>query len=553
MYGQQGDEDGKSLMRRQSQMETDRSVLDTHCNEIAELVLPMMARFQQQGDMVKGDKRTNKLMEGTSPHALIRYASAIEGFLTPRGERWSKLTTNNKELNKSPKVKQYFEDINELLFNVRYDQRAGFSSQIHECLIGIGAFGTTGLFPDGRLTGGVTGRLVPSMTYKSIPLVQLYVSENGAGFADTAHRKFKHTARNFVADFKDQCPEIVAKHAEKEPDREFDLLHVIMPNPEHRAGALGPKGMRYASWYVFPETGQTIRRGGYNTQRYAIARGIKGPGEVYGRSPAMLLLPEIKTINEMRRGLLRAQHMTLNPPTLLHSEFGSNFNIEPRALNYGMVSADGRPLAIPLQMGNTFPPTEREMERIRSLINDGFLLSLFQVLVNRNSQETATMTLQKAKEQAIILSPLIGKLQTEFLGNIIESEIDILAENGALPRMPQELIEAEGEYSVMYKSDIQRALEAGEIEAYGNWLNDASPMAGVNPDVLEIVDHEALLAEAAEKRGISSRFIRTPEQLAVLRKQKAQQRAMVQAVPAAEAAANIDQTRAKTEQLRRIA
>jgi hypothetical protein len=548
-----GDELGKSLMRRQAQLESDRSTLDSHCQEIAELVIPMMSVFFKQGDHTKGDKRTNKLMEGTSPHALMRYASAIEGFLTPRGERWSKLTTNNKDLNKIPRVKGYFEDINDLLFKVRYDQRAGFGSQIYECLLGVGSFGTTGLFPDGRVMVGAAGGLVPTMTYKSIPLVQLYISENGAGMADVAHRRFRHSARNWVADFKEECPERIRKTAEKEPDREFDCLHVVMPNPDYRRGALGTKGMKYASYYVDPESGATIRRGGYNTQRYAIARGTKAPGETYGRSPAMLILPEIKSINEMRRGLLRAQHMTLNPPTLLHSEFGSNFKMEPRSLNYGMVSADGRPLAIPYQMGNTFPATEREMERIRELINDAFLLTLFQVLVNKNSQETATMTLQKAKEQAVILSPLIGKLQTEFLGSMIESEIDILSEAGALPEMPPELIEAQGEYSVQYQSDIQRALETGEIEAYANWLNDASPMAQVNPELLEVVDHEGVLMDAAEKRGISSRFVRTKEQMEELRARKAQQQAAANALPIAAQATEIDKSAAQAEALRRRA
>ena len=534
-------------MRRQAQMETERSILDSHCQEIAELVLPMMSTFFEDTNSNRGGKRTNKLMEGSSPHALMRYASAIEGFLTPRGEKWSKLTTSDTALNRVPAVKEYFEGVNKLLFDVRYDQQSGFGSQIYECLLSVGAFGTTGLFPEGRVIVSDNGSLVPSMSYRSIPLVQLFISENSAGFVDTVHRKFKHTARNFVTDFKDATPEVVQRAVDKEPDREFDLVHVVMPNPEYRRGALGPKGMKYASYYVFPETGKTIRRGGYNTQRYAVARGTKGPGEIYGRSPAMLILPEIKTINQMRRDLLRASHMTLNPPTLLGSEIGANFAMEPRALNYGMVSPDGRPLAIPFQMGNTFPATEREMERIRQLINEAFLLTLFQILVQRNPGETATLTLQKAKEQAIILAPLIGKLQTEFLGSTIESEIDILTEAGAMPEMPDELIEAQGEYTIQYQSDIQRALEVSEIEAYHNWLADAGPMAEGKPELLEVVDHEGILMDAAEKRGISSRFIRTPDQLDGLRQARAQQQATAAAPALAEQAANIDNTMADTK------
>ena len=83
-------------------------------------------------------------------------------------------------------------------------------------------------------------------------------------------------------------------------DREFDLLHVVMPNPDYRRGALGHRGMKFASFYVDPECGKVVRRGGYNTQRYSVARGTKAPGEVYGRSPSMLILPEPLSMGRMR-------------------------------------------------------------------------------------------------------------------------------------------------------------------------------------------------------------------------------------------------------------
>src|SRR5690606_39049259 len=105
---------------------------------------------------------------------LTRYASAIEGFLVPRGERWSKLTTNDKSLNNAPRVKAFFDDANDLLFNVRYDPRAGFQSQMHGTLTGIGAFGTAGLFVDGTVKADNRGAISTGTRYTGIPLVNLY-------------------------------------------------------------------------------------------------------------------------------------------------------------------------------------------------------------------------------------------------------------------------------------------------------------------------------------------------------------------------------------------
>lgn len=544
------DIDGKSLARRHSQLKTARATLDAHCQEIAQLVLPMLSTFgQDMNGSTKGDKRTQKLMESTAPLALTRYASAVEGFLTPRGERWSKLTTNNKELNKSSRVKQYFSDANDLLFDVRYDPRAGFQSQIHECITGVGSFGTAGLFVDGKIRDGQRGNLSSGTTYTSTPLINIYISQGANGAVDTVHREWSHSARNCIADFGDECPEEIRNAAEKEPDKEFRIVHVVMPNTERKIGALGPRGMPFASYYLWLDKSEIISRGGYNTLRYAVARGTKAPGEHYGRSPAMTVLAEIKSINEMRRSLLRAQHMTLNPPTLIHSELGANLKLRPGDQNFGMVSADGRPLAIPFQMGNQFPPTEREMERIRTVINDAFLITLFQILIER-PQQTATESLQRAKEQAVLISPLIGKLQSEFLGQIIESELDILSVYGALPQMPPELIEAQGEYSITYQSDIVRALSAGEVEAYHNFMSDIAPMAQVKPEILETVDHLGIARDLAEKRGIPIKFIRTEDQMNELLQQQQQQQQQANVLPAAEQLANIDQMSASAEQKR---
>lgn len=548
-----GDVDGASLMRRHAQLKTARATLDTHCQEIAQLVLPMMARFQQQGfTHQQGEKMTSKLFESTAPLALQRYASAVEGFLTPRGEKWSILTTNNKALNRSQRVKVFFDEANDLLFNVRYDPRAGFQTQMNGVLTGVGSFGTAGLFVDGTIKTNMHGGLSSGTTYNGVPLVNLYLSQNASGHIDTVHREWRHTARNCVSDFGKDCPEEIAKVAEKEPDTEFTIIHVVMPNPNRIIGAAGPRGMAFASYYVWADKARVIQRGGYRTLRYAIARGPAGVGEHYGRSAAMTVLAEIKTINEMRRKLLRQQDMSLMPPTLINSEMGSNFKLRPGDVNAGMVSADGKPLAIPFQTGANFIYAEREMERIRTVINDAFLITLFQILIER-PQQTATETLQRAKEQAIILSPLIGRLQSEFLGTIIESEMDILADYGALPEMPPELIEAQGEYQITYKSDIQRALESGELMGYRQWLGDVSPMTQFNPRILEVVDHEAIAIEAAEKRGIPTRHIRTPEQLAKLRQQNEAAQAAQQIMPAAQEIAGLQQTQAQTEAIRKSA
>lgn len=539
------DADGKFLCQQQSSFETDRSTLDSHCQEIAEYVIPMLATFGQR-DMARtsqGEKRTNKLMESTAPLALSRYASAVEGFLTPAGEKYNKLEASDRALQKTKKIKEYFDEANDAVFEARYDPRSGFSSQTNEVMQGVGSMGTCGTFVD-RAIHRDQGGFYAGTTYTPVPLVQLYGSDGEANKWDKVHRRYRWSARNICARWKDDVPQEIKKCMEREPEKEFTLLHCVHPNDEYSPGKLGPRGMRYKSIYVWPDRQHVFSRGGFGTMRYAIARAPKGPGEHYGRSPAMLILAEIKTINEMRRSMLRAQHKTLDPPSLIHAENGSNLKLRPGDQNFGMVSPEGKPLAVPFYMGNTFPPTEREMERIRTVINDAFLLTLFQILVER-PQQTATETLQRAKEQAILLAPLIRKLQEEYLGSITESEIDIMAEVGGLPPMPPELIEARGQYKIKYSSDLIRALEAGEIAAYQGWLGDVAPVSKMKPEVIEVVDHVGMAREAAEKRGIPSRFIRDEKAMQEINARNQQAQAAAAAMPMMQQAAEVEKAQAE--------
>ena len=511
------DQIGEDIERTQTQLETMRSTLDSHAQEIAELVLPMMAEFGTiTTNVTKGRKKTSKLLEGTAPLALFRYASAIESFLTPRSEVWHRITTDNPDLNKDKETKLWFDKLNTLLFATRYEPKTNFASQIHENIMAIGAFGTTGLFVDSVISNLGNGQQY-GMTYKSVPLSQLYITEDAQGTVNRVHRKYPLTAAQAKRAF-GEVPQRIESQLATNPHQEFTFVHAVFENEDFRPGALGPKGMKFVSVNVLIEERETLSVGGFTTLRYAIGRGPKGPGEVYGRSPAMTILPEIKSVNEMRRSLLRQQHMSLSPPTLLHSERPLNLRLMPSAQNPGTLTADGKPLVVPMPQGASFTPVEKEMERIRELINDAFLVTLFQILIN-NPRQTATETLQRAKEQASLVGPVIGRLQSEFLSQIIESEIAIHSEMGGLPEMPEALVEAQGEFTITYESEITRAQRAASIESYSLWLPDAAAVASVKPEVLEVVKHEDLLRDSAEKRGIPHRFIRTEDELAAKRRQ----------------------------------
>lgn len=538
----------KEIVDQLGKLESERSTLDQHCKEVAELVYPSHSVGWQNEVAQKGEKRSQRQYDATATLALQRYASALKGWIAPRGNQWHRIKTSDDTLNEDPEVKEYFDLVTDALFRTRYEPQAAFDSALDEAFLQVGAFGTCCVFTDKRTDTGSHNMPLAGLRYRGIAFSQIFACEDASGMINRVYRRFKLTARQAVDEFGDAVSDEIQNTLKTNPFQEFEFIHCVEPNAGYNRSKMHAQAMRYASFYVERAKPKLLRHSGFGTLRYAMGRNTKGPDETYGRGPAMMMLPEIKMLNEMRRTLVRAQHQAVMPPWGIAGETNRPLRLIPNAINPGTVGPDGRPLAVPLVSSAKFEPATDEINRIRESINDAFLLSLFQILVDR-PQQTATETLQRAKEQAILVAPIIMRLQSELMGQIIESELDILTEYGALPEMPDALMEAQGEYEIEYDTDVTRAMALGEIEGYANWMAENAPVIEMRPELLDVLDHEAILRKNAERRGVDQRFIRTDDDLAALRKAKNEQARAAQMAEQAPALSQAALNSAKADQI----
>jgi hypothetical protein len=135
---------------------------------------------------------------------------------------------------------------------------------------------------------------------------------------------------------------------------------------------------------------------------------------------------------------------------------------------------------------------------------------------------TATEAMLRAQEKGALLAPTMGRQQSEFLGPLIERELDILFHAGMLPPMPQALVKAGGLLDVEYVSPLNRAQRAEEGVAILRTLETVAPLAQVDATVLDIFDHEAIVRELAEINGVPAKLLRTRDQVAAMKEGQAQ-------------------------------
>jgi hypothetical protein len=109
------------------------------------------------------------------------------------------------------------------------------------------------------------------------------------------------------------------------------------------------------------------------------------------------------------------------------------------------------------------------------------------------------------------------------LGPLIEREIDLLMFHRVLPPMPDILREAGGEYEIVYDSPMSRMQRAEELVGVQRTMELLAPFAQMDPTVLDVFDKDELARLTAEVSGVPTPVLRSPEKVAALRQQRAQQ------------------------------
>lgn len=531
------------ILRQHSGMESDRAVFEGHWREIEERVSYKGRYFQNQTD-TQGTKSTDRIFDVTAPLACDRFAAAMESMITPRTQRWHKLTVATPELADDQDVKAWCDEATDVLFAARYAPSANFASQVHESYWSIGAYGTGGIFVDDSL-----GR---SLVYRAIHLSELFFADDMSGRIDKVHRRQRPTLRQIAQRFGvEAMPPKLRAMLEKSPEARTEVIHCVKPNEEFDSRRSDYRGRKFASYYVLQETRSILETSGYRSMPYCIGRYSTTPREVYGRGPGMLVLPEIKMLNEMRKSILRAAQKAVDPPLLLPEDgLLRAFDLRAGSLNYGGVDANGNPLVTALQGIGRVDIGEEMLAQCRTVINDAFLVTLFQILVE-TPQMTATEAMLRAQEKGQLLAPTMGRAQSEMIGPCIERELDILAAAGQLPPMPEQLLEAGGLVEIAYESPLNRLQKSEDGVGILRTLEALGPLAQLDPTIVDVFDPEQGARIMAEVNGVPAKVMRSPKRVQAIRDGRAEQQQLGEVLQAAPIAATTAKTLAEAQAVAR--
>lgn len=528
-----------------TQLETERSTLTSHYAEIARFVWPDHAVFYRDGRTPEGEKRAQEVVDTTAPIAADRCASALMSMTAPSHRQYHRLGVDDEALREDGEVKRWLERTNDTLFRRRYAPKSGFGAQYHECCKSAVVFGPMATFIEDTPDGNRYHALSVSTTYF---LTDDHNRVNGIG------RRLEFDAAQLEKKFgRDALPPRVqaALNSNSQAQRlqKWPMVHVIQPLPQTQAVT----GFTHVSRYSVLEGAAVLEERGYRGLPIASARYSTMPGEKYGRSIAMLVLPSIKGLNATVRDYIAGIHKQVDPPLLAGDDDGvmTVIRATPGKVTAGAVTKDGKPLIVPLSQPGRLDWAAQLIEDQRSAINDAFMTTLFQILASdKPGQQTAYEVSVREVEKAALLSPSTDRINDEYMSAIVARELAIAEEAGDIEPMPEVLRERPGSIKVEHVGDLSVAQQAEKILGIQRAIEVAPAFAALDPTAPKRVNWDKAFRNFAEGVGVPADLIRTDDEMDAIREQDEQQQMAAALVEAAPAAGQAAKSFAEAEELR---
>lgn len=520
------------ICKRKDKLKSARGTWETHWQDVSNYFMPNQADFNVKRS--KGDRRHNLVFDSTGIHANEMLAAALHGMLTNPASEWFslRLLEASDDLEDQAEVKQYLEDATQTILTEIHAPEVAFSSHIHEYYECLTSIGTSALF-----IGEATRR--DGLLFRNVHLSELCIAENSDGVVDTVYRNFKMTLRQVVQEFgEDQLSENLQRMWErKDYDREVEILHAVYPRDDAEPNKARADMLPIASVYIYEKDKAVLYEGGFDEMPYMVTRWSKSIGEVFGRSPAMTALPDVKMLQEMWKTTIKAAQKVADPPLLVPDDgvIGPVRTI-PGGLNYYRSSVGAR--IEPLMTGANIPISMEMMNEVRDRIRLTFYMD--QLQFPNSPSMTATEVMERTERTLRLLGPILGRLQSEFLGPMIARIYGILERQGRLPPAP-ELLEGQ-EIKIEYVSPLARAQRQAETQGIIRTIEMAAPIAGFDPNAVRVIKGAETVRHVAGINGVSPNLLYTDEEIAQMVAAEQQMQQAAQAMQLMQQGANVAKT-----------
>ncbi len=520
------------LLRRWETLKTTKSNWMPHWDDLARVLLPRRAGFITA--ISEGERRTEEIYDGTPMRAARGLASAFASFTRPIGSQWHQIKIAGSD--GTDEEQQWLGEVDEHMNDAYNGAKARFLQSTGEVDQDVVALGT------GILFVGETQAL-DSLLFKSVHLRDGVPFFNEDGEAEGMFWEVPMTLRQAVKRFGSRLSDNARRAAADAPDTKMTFVRAILPRPGGTKDAILAKNMPFGEFWIEPDPKSVVEEGGFHEFPFVVPRWDTSSGEDYGRSPGMIALPDADTLQAMGETLLVAGERAADPPIFAPND-GSFTDVYafPGGLNhYDVESAaavGGNPF---FTLKNDFNmPLNREMQGdFREQVFAAFFRNVLNLPVE-GPQMTATEVIQRKDEFIREIGPVFGRSQTDYTAPMHVRSFMTELRRGRLPQIPDSL--AGRNITFEYEDPIKRIRQQIQASAARLWAREQLALEEFSPGAGDIVDVEGLGRFEHEALGLPEEVIKSPEAVAQLRQQRAEQQAKAEEIARLQQGADLAKT-----------
>ncbi len=491
---------------------------------------------------LEGDiSRNEMLYNEVGKFAIRTMASGMQAGIASPARPWFTLNTPDPDMMDFGPVKTWLDDVKQILY--RIFARSNFYRSAYNVYKHLGVFGlaNVGEYEDFNTV----------VRFETYPMGSYCL--NAGEKSDTMYRDYTMTVSAAVNKFglRNLSVSVQRLYEQCLYDKPVKILHVIEPNRGRKHTSPLSRDMPIRSMY-FEIDGQgddPILESGFRENPFFAPRWDPNSDTAYSRSyPGIDSIGTNKglQIQEMDKAIaIEKMH---NPPLVGDASIARDkLDLIAGGVSYmPNMAATGKPGLAPIydvspRIAELTADIKEKEERIRS----HFYADLFLMISNmERAQITATEIAHRQEEKMLMLGPVLESLNNDFFDPMIDRTFNIAERRGMLPPPPQEI---QGQkLEVEYTSILAQAQKAISTSSMESTAAFTMQLATANPDVLDKIDMDQMVDEHARAKGAPPSVIRSDEDVAALREQRAaqaQQAAMMeQAQMAAQGAKTLSET-----------
>lgn len=502
--------------KRLASLKNLRTPYEPEWREIAQHAQPSRSRFLVS-QTNKNFRRSNRAIYNS--HGILSFRTLTGGMtsgLSSPSRPWFRLAPYEDELAEDQEAKEWFAEVERRM----YAFLAG-TNFYGAAKVGYGELGMFGTEACVMVEHPTEGAVCHPLT-----VGEYWISSGSAAVPDTLYRRVPMSVGEAVDTFGDMVSQrIRTAYDNSRLDETCEFYHCIEPNDDRKPELKTAKGKPWRSIYFDAndsDHSRVLRESGYEEQPFWAPRWETTGGDVYGSSPGMDALPDLRELQLQTKRKTEATAQLVKPEKVSPATLkltGEAGNVVTAA------NVDASQVFVPYQMPyQAIDAIMQDMNRCTESIDRLAYADLFLAITNmqgiqpRNIEEIASRNEEKLTQ----LGPVIERVNNEKLEVAIDRTFGLMQRRGLLPAPPESL-EGGAPIKVDFVSlltQMQRMVGVGQQERTVSFVGN---LIGVWPEARDKINVDELIDDYADRAGSTPKIIRSTKDAEAIRAQRAQQ------------------------------